>query len=112
MRTPTNKTWLGIGIVTAALLLASSAATSPVVAAAAVSSVHGTATDARSRRHVRVRHCTRAGTAAPRYYDRPVNYAPAYPPGPFVLFTPFFEGTGIRTIDAGSGQADCNWFKY
>ena len=88
-----HKTWLGIGIVTAAMLLASSAATSPVVAAPAepAPSRFGASADAGVHRQARAMRPLRSSAAAPHYYGRPTNYAPAYPPGPFVLFTPFFD---------------------
>ncbi|MFC5326717.1 hypothetical protein [Bradyrhizobium oligotrophicum] len=89
-----NKTWLGIGIVTAARLLASSAATSPVVAAPAEpapSRIAAVGADASASRPVHAMRQAMPRAAAPRYYGRPTDYAPAYPPGPFVLFTPFFD---------------------
>lgn len=88
-----NKTWLGIGIVTVAMLLASSAATSPVVAAPAEPAPRRIAAsvDAGMHRQVRAMRPAKPSPAAPHYYGRPADYAPAYPPGPFVLFTPFFD---------------------
>jgi len=81
-----RKTWLGIG--TVAMLLASSAATSPVVAAPGRIVA---ATEARVHRQAHPIRPAMPRTAAPQYYGRPTEYAPAYPPGPFVLFTPFFD---------------------
>jgi len=90
---PINKTCLGIGIVTVAMLLASSAATSPVVAALGepASSRIAAVADAGVHRQARPIRPAMPRAALPHYYGRPIDYAPAYPPGPFVLFTPFFD---------------------
>ena len=91
MKPSINKTW--IGIITAAMLLASSAATSPVVAAPAEPTPSRIAASADAGVHRQARATKQAAprAAAPHYYGRPTEYAPAYPPGPSVLFTPFFD---------------------
>jgi len=93
MKTSISKTWLGIGIVTVAMLLASSAATSPVVAASAGPALSMSARTAEisARRQDRPWKPAPPPAASPAYYGRPITYAPAYPPGPFLLFTPFFD---------------------
>ncbi|MGC2779858.1 MAG: hypothetical protein WA418_29875 [Bradyrhizobium sp.] len=93
MKASISKTWLGIGIVTVAMLLASSAATSPAVAATAdqASSRAATATDFTAGRQLCPRKPGGSTTTVPHYYGRPTEYAPAYPPGPLVLFTPMFD---------------------
>ncbi|MGY3448944.1 hypothetical protein [Bradyrhizobium sp. USDA 4353] len=89
-KTP-SKTW--IGIVMLSMLLASSAATSPAIAASfgVDASRSTTATESGTRRHARSWKATRSIVMPPRYYGRPVDYVPAVPPGPFVLFTPFHD---------------------
>jgi hypothetical protein len=93
MKASINKTWLEIGIVTVAILLASSAATSPVVAASTDATWSRPVSRAEfdTRRHIRRSKHGPSAAAIPRYYGRPTDYAPAYPPGPVVLFTPFFD---------------------
>ncbi|XUM23526.1 hypothetical protein ACRAVF_09530 [Bradyrhizobium oligotrophicum S58] len=91
MKPSVNRTWLGIGIVTVAMLLASSAATSPVAAAPAVTQARQTAKDAGPRRQVRRLKPVMSTAEVPHYLDRPTDYMPAYPPGPGVLFTPFYD---------------------
>ncbi|CCD90863.1 conserved exported hypothetical protein [Bradyrhizobium sp. ORS 375] len=93
MRTSIAKTWLGIGVVTIVVLLASSAATSPAIAASFGVDASGsvTATDSGPRKHPRSSRATKSIAMPPRYYGRPVDYVPAYPWGPFVLFTPFLD---------------------
>ncbi|UFZ01956.1 hypothetical protein LQG66_21860 [Bradyrhizobium ontarionense] len=93
MKASINKTWLGIGIVTVAMLLASSAATSPAVAATAERALSrtATATDFAAGRQLHPRKPGGSTATVPHYYGRPTDYAPAYPPGPFVLFTPMFD---------------------
>ncbi|WP_315757122.1 MULTISPECIES: hypothetical protein [unclassified Bradyrhizobium] len=91
MKPSVNRTWLGIGIVTVAMLLASSAATSPVAAAPAVTQARQTATDPGPRREGRRVKPVVSTAEVPHYLDRPTDYAPAYPPGPLVLFTPFYD---------------------
>jgi hypothetical protein len=88
-----DKTRLGIGIVTLAMLLASSAANSSLAAPVGerASSRPATPTGLDLRRQARWWKPARPVAAAPHYYGRPSDYAPAYRPGPFVLFTPFFD---------------------
>ncbi|WP_035646006.1 hypothetical protein [Bradyrhizobium sp. ORS 285] len=93
-RTKTHtKTWIGIGIVTLSMLLASSAATSPAIAASfgVDASRSATATEFGTRRPARSWKAARSIVTPPRYYGRPVDYVPAVAPGPFVLFTPFYD---------------------
>ncbi|MGJ4927762.1 hypothetical protein ACQR1I_21140 [Bradyrhizobium sp. HKCCYLS2038] len=78
---------IGIG----AALLAASAATSPVRATSVELATKLTATKPSAGRHGRWPKPMHASSAVPRYYGRPLDYAPAYAPGPFVLFTPFYE---------------------
>ncbi|MGJ4892474.1 hypothetical protein ACQR1Y_30055 [Bradyrhizobium sp. HKCCYLRH3099] len=93
MKTSISKTWLGIGIVTLSMLLASSAATSPALAASfsVDASDSAAAVAFGARQHDRSSRVARSTAPSPRYYGRPIAYAPAYPPGPFVLFTPFVD---------------------
>ncbi|MGJ4952686.1 hypothetical protein [Bradyrhizobium sp. HKCCYLS20291] len=81
-----RKAWLVIGI--GAALLANSAATSPAGATSVELATKSTATKPSAGRHGRWR---KPAQAVPRYCGRPLDYAPAYAPGPFVLFTPFYE---------------------
>ncbi|WP_316201915.1 MULTISPECIES: hypothetical protein [unclassified Bradyrhizobium] len=91
MKPSVNRTWLGISVVTVAMLLASSAATVPVAAAPAVTQARQTVTDAGPRRQGRRQKPVVSTAEVPHYLDRPTHYTPAYPPGPLVLFTPFYD---------------------
>ncbi|WP_284417074.1 MULTISPECIES: hypothetical protein [unclassified Bradyrhizobium] len=91
MKESVNRTWLGIGIVTVAMLVASSAATSPVAASEVqLTNRRSAASDVVTRRQSTAVWPRAATVVTPTYWGRPVDYAPAHPPGS-LLFTPFHD---------------------